>query len=75
MNENIKPLLELKEKVKALAQKAFEKGKIDPRPVKDPNSKWFGKKDEYLRTQAAFYQCSKCSKPYFGGLADCERDL
>ena len=55
--------------------KAYEKGKIDQAPTKDVYSPWYGRKEEYIEAKSAFYQCYKCTKPFFGGMADCERDL
>ena len=28
----------------------------------------------FVEHRISFYECSKCSKPYFGGLIDCEQD-
>ena len=67
--------MKLKERVKEMALKAFEKNKISQEPVNDRDSVWFGRKEEYLEAKAAFYECFKCKKPFFGGMADCERDL
>ena len=30
---------------------------------------------ENAASKCAFYECHECKRPFFGGLADCERDL
>lgn len=29
----------------------------------------------FIEAKVCFYMCSKCAKPYFGGLIDCEQEL
>ena len=58
-----------------LAKKALRKGKIDGKPLKDENSRWYQDIEGYLNAKAAFYQCHECKEPFFGGQVDCERDL
>ena len=48
---------------------------IDMQPVTDPHSQWYNKSQEYVISKCTFYQCNSCSKPFYGGLIDCERDL
>ena len=43
-------------------------------PVSDTQSPWYMKPKEYVMAKCAFYQCNECSKPFYGGLIDCERD-
>ena len=44
-------------------------------PVMTPGARWFQKEKEFLLSKFAFYECNSCSKPFYGGKADCERDL
>ena len=30
---------------------------------------------EYAEAKVCFYECSTCSKPYYGGLIDCEQEM
>ena len=42
----------------------------DPR-LQDPSDDFYGKFEEFAMFKCTYYQCYKCKKPYFGGLADC----
>ena len=76
INEEIKMLLAFKKQVEVLAMKVSEKAElIDMMPVSDPRSQWFNKHQEYVMSKCAFYLCYDCSRPFYGGLIDCERDL
>ena len=46
-----------------MTQKAIEKGMVQ------------ASDDENIEDKCAFYECFECKSPFFGGLADCERDL
>jgi hypothetical protein len=37
-----------------------------------PQGKYYRKRDEYAMDRFAFYMCSKCRRPYFGGRRQCE---
>ena len=67
--------MRLKEEVLALARKFQTKGKIDMAPVTKAGGEFYNKPDKYFLAKCAFYECATCKKPYYGGLADCERDL
>ena len=75
LQNDLSKLLKLKESVLELANKFAEKGKIDLKPVNTRGDQYYGKKEEYIMNKCAFYECNKCKKPFYGGLADCERDL
>jgi E3 ubiquitin-protein ligase MYCBP2 len=55
---------------------AIERVKIEglsnDRRLKDPNSKYFNNLPAFALDRLAFYPCSKCKKPYFGGMKACE---
>ena len=36
---------------------------------------YFGKLMAFAEAKVCFYMCSRCSKPYFGGLIDCEQEM
>jgi len=40
----------------------------------NPNSRFFNKKQEYALAVYAFYECSKCKKPFIGGQVNCEME-
>jgi len=67
---------ELEERVRA---KAVERGKLEglekDERLKDQNDEYFEKFEDYWMDRLAFYQCYKCSKPYFGGLRECGNAL
>ena len=44
-------------------------------PVGKFQGRFFGQVEAYLLAKCAFYSCSKCAKPFYGGLIDCEREL
>ena len=75
LQRDISELLQFKEEIAQTALKAAAKGKIDTVPTRNINSKWHGKRKEYLAAKAAFYECGTCKKPFFGGMIDCEREL
>ena len=54
---------------------AVERAKIEElekdENMQDPNYEFYGNLMEYAMFKCAFYMCSKCNEPYFGGLYDC----
>ena len=60
LQPELKKLLDLKKKVGEMTKKAVENELVD---AVDADKK------------CAFYECHECKKPFFGGQADCERDL
>ena len=73
----IKKVLDFKAQVEKLATKVSTKEDlVDMGPIKDPSSEWYRKAPtKFVMKKCAFYQCHSCSKPYYGGQIDCERDL
>ena len=43
----------------------------DPR-VTTPGEFYYNRLMQYAEHRVSFYECSRCAKPYFGGLIDCE---
>eukprot|EP01083_Nonionella_stella_P080121 219972_1 len=39
----------------------------------DPNSQYYNNVSKYAFDRLAFYICSKCAHPYFGGMKECEQ--
>eukprot|EP00485_Elphidium_margaritaceum_P006820 CAMPEP_0202698210 /NCGR_PEP_ID=MMETSP1385-20130828/11478_1 /ASSEMBLY_ACC=CAM_ASM_000861 /TAXON_ID=933848 /ORGANISM="Elphidium margaritaceum" /LENGTH=810 /DNA_ID=CAMNT_0049354861 /DNA_START=95 /DNA_END=2527 /DNA_ORIENTATION=+ len=55
---------------------AIERVKIEglqhDKKLTDPNSPYHNNLSKYAMDRLAFYPCSKCKKPYFGGMKACE---
>ena len=75
LQTDLSQLLKFKKQIETLCEKVKAKGKISMSPVTKAGGQFFNKPKEYLLAKCAFYQCKECSKPFYGGLADCERDL
>ena len=63
------------EQIKEMALKRlkFEDLDKDPR-LSDPNSPWYGKKEEFAMKRLSYYMCYVCKKPYFAGRRECGND-
>ena len=79
---NVPELQKMIEKDKALFKEIkemslkrlkFEDLDKDPR-LTDPNSPWFGKKEEFALKRLSYYMCYVCKKPYFAGRRECGND-
>jgi len=61
---------------KEIEADAVERVKIEglqnDKRLKDPNSPYFENLPKFAMDRLAFYKCSKCNKPYFGGMKACE---
>ena len=71
IDENKKLYQEIKEM--SLKRLKFEDLDKDPR-LTDPNSPWFGKKEEFAMKRLSYYMCYVCKKPYFAGRRECGND-
>ena len=71
IDENKKLYEQIKEM--ALKRLKFEDLDKDPR-LSDPNSPWFGKKEEFAMKRLSYYMCYVCKKPYFAGRRECGND-
>ena len=71
IEENKKLYQEIKEM--SLKRLKFEDLDKDPR-LTDPNSPWFGKKEEFAMKRLSYYMCYICKKPYFAGRRECGND-
>ena len=71
IEENKKLYQEIKEM--SLKRLKFEDLDKDPR-LTDPNSPWFGKKEEFAMKRLSYYMCYVCKKPYFAGRRECGND-
>ena len=71
IDENKKLYEEIKEM--SLKRLKFEDLDKDPR-LTDPNSPWFGKKEEFAMKRLSYYLCYVCKKPYFAGRRECGND-
>ena len=61
-------IMKFRAKIQQMTQKAIAKGMVQASEegVADANT---------MEDKCAFYECFECKNPFFGGLADCERDL
>ena len=71
IDENKKLYEQIKEM--SLKRLKFEDLDKDPR-LSDPNSPWFGKKEEFAMKRLSYYMCYVCKKPYFAGRRECGND-
>lgn len=68
----LEPILALQEVVrrKGLMRLRYENAEKVPE-LTDPASRYYKDPAAYATDKYAYYQCSKCSQPYYGGLAVC----
>ena len=71
IDENKKLYKEIKDM--SLKRLKFEDLDKDPR-LSDPQSPWFGKKEEFAMKSLSYYMCYICNKPYFAGIKECGND-
>lgn len=61
---------------KIVKSKAAERGKhegLDKNPrLLDIGDFYYNNLQDFAMFKCAYYQCFKCSAPYFGGLKDCD---
>lgn len=76
LQEDLKPILELKEQVKnkALQRLRFVEGDKKVPELTDPHSKWFNNPEGYTMYRFAYFLCYKCKQPYYGGERACEEE-
>ena len=68
--------MELRSSLQVKAMKIARKEQIDRDPrLTTEGDFYFGNLMAYVEHKVCFYMCSKCDKPYFGGLIDCEQEL
>ena len=76
MNDKLRQLLDLRVEVETLALKVAERqGLLLDERLKTAGDFYFEKPLEFALHKCAFYACSTCDKPFFGGLIDCEQEL
>eukprot|EP01083_Nonionella_stella_P069055 183825_1 len=73
LNELLKDVYAFKEKItKDAIQRVKIEGLQNDKRLTDPKSIYYNKLGKYAMDRLAFYMCSKCKKPYFGGMKKCE---
>ena len=43
--------------------------------INTPGDYFFNRVMLWAETKICFYECAECSKPYYGGLIDCEQEM
>lgn len=70
--------LPAKDLMKLVVDQSLNKLAIEGREkdlqLTNPNSRFFNKKQDYALAVYAFYECSKCKKPFIGGQVNCEME-
>ena len=73
VNHELKKLNKLRSNIETKAVKAAKEEGLDKDPrLTTPGDFFYGKLREFALHNCSFYECAECSKPYFGGLVDCE---
>lgn len=73
MEEELKPINELKAEVQLKASQRLEfEGLSKSKEVTDPSSKFFNNRDRYAMDRYAYFMCHKCTHPYFAGQRRCD---
>lgn len=63
----------LEQRVRSQALKRLEaEGRTADPEVAEPGARFYGQPQDYAMQRYAYYLCSKCGRPYFGGLRECE---
>ena len=76
MSDDIDKLAKLKAKIDVEALKVAERqGLLLDARLLNPDDHYFEKPQEWALHKCAFYQCAKCTEPFFGGLVDCELEM
>jgi len=74
--EEIEKLTLLRSELQVKAMKIAKSQGLDrDERVTTPGDFYFKKLMLFVEAKVCFYMCSKCDKPYFGGLIDCEQEL
>jgi E3 ubiquitin-protein ligase MYCBP2 len=76
LQEDLKPILELKEQVKnkALQRLKFVEGDKKLPELVEATSKWRNNPEGYAMYRFAYFLCYKCKQPYYGGERACEEE-
>ena len=62
----------VKEEIKEMALVRAKNQELDKDPrLSDPNDHFYNDLAGFAMFKCAFYNCAKCTKPYFGGMIDC----
>lgn len=76
LNRLLQEAKDLEVKVRAKARERGQAEGLDKdERLKNPSDDYFEKFEEYAMDRLAFYQCYKCTRPYFGGLKECGDNL
>lgn len=71
----LKPIREEKQEVMRKAYQRLQYEKLDKDPeITRPNGRFFANPTGFAMHRYAYYECSRCQKPYFGGEARCEEE-
>ena len=54
---------------------AKEQGLDKDARLTTPGDFYFNNLTAFVENKVCFYECSKCTKPYFGGIIDCEQEM
>ena len=66
----------LKRRLAKQALSELKQDKMDTAAeLKDPLSRFYQKPQEYALHVSEFYECSRCSRPFFGGYVDCQFEM
>ena len=76
IQDELEKLNILRSEIQVEAMKICKKQSLDKDPrVTTPGDFYYNNLMAYAEAKVSFFQCSKCEKPYFGGLIDCEQEM
>mmetsp|Transcript_29171 Transcript_29171/g.36202 ORF Transcript_29171/g.36202 Transcript_29171/m.36202 type:complete len:282 (-) Transcript_29171:760-1605(-) len=71
----IEKLMILRSELQVKAMKIARSQHLDKdERLNTPGDFYFGRLMQFAEAKVCFYMCSRCEKPYFGGLIDCEQE-
>ena len=76
VHDEVLKLMELRSELQVKGMKIARQQHLDKDPrLTTEGDFYFGNLMAFVEAKVCWYMCSKCSKPYFGGLIDCEQEL